>query len=143
MLAVALMLVLQGFDRPLRTAAAPQGIVSFGLAGNQAVAQEILASWDSTARVYAGLSLGLDYLFMAAYATAISLGCVWAVRSLRLPRWLGGLGIFLAWGQFVAAGLDAVENVALIQQLLGAQAAAWPLSPGGAPSPSSCSWVQG
>ena len=36
------------------------------------------------------------------------------------------VGVLLAWAQFGAALLDAVENYALIQVLLGSQQALWP-----------------
>jgi hypothetical protein len=37
------------------------------------------------------------------------------------------LGTLLAWAQFGAALLDALENYALIQVLLGSQQALWPV----------------
>ena len=51
-------------DRPLRTPAAPQGIVSYELAGTLPRAQEILASWGERGRLFAGVGLGLDYLYL-------------------------------------------------------------------------------
>ncbi|MDP3938069.1 MAG: hypothetical protein Q8R92_08020, partial [Deltaproteobacteria bacterium] len=45
-LTLVLIAVMSAFDLPLRTEAAPQGIVSFELAGSAARAGEILASWD-------------------------------------------------------------------------------------------------
>ncbi|MFM8392881.1 MAG: hypothetical protein ACKOB4_03025 [Acidobacteriota bacterium] len=44
-LGVAVMVALAGQGRPLRTAAAPEGIVTFELIGDQAGAARILASW--------------------------------------------------------------------------------------------------
>jgi hypothetical protein len=55
----------------LRTAAAPNGIVSYELAGNIKPAAEILASWDARAQLFAAFGLVLDYLFMTAYALAL------------------------------------------------------------------------
>jgi len=113
--------VFQFLDQPLRTAAAPMGIVSFELARTTANAQTILTSWDASAQVYAGLSLGLDALYPPLYATAIGLACVAvAVRLQRRGR-LGWMvvGIWLAWGMVAAALFDYVENVALVAQLLG------------------------
>ncbi len=123
-LAAGLMAALQRLGAPLVTAAAPGGIVSFELVGTTAGAQAILDSWDAAARVAAGLSLGLDYLFMPAYAGAIGLGVAQVARGLG-PR-ATRLGTGLAWGQLLAALLDAVENVALIRLLLGASGGAWP-----------------
>jgi hypothetical protein len=108
---------------PLRTPAAPRGIVSFEFAASTAVAERILASWDERARVAAGLNLGLDYLFLVAYALAIGLGCARVADALRAraPR-AAALGDGLAWGALAAGGLDAVENAALVALLLGARA---------------------
>lgn len=120
--------VFQFLDQPLRTAAAPMGIVSFELARTVANAQAILASWDASARVYAGLSLGLDALYPPLYATAIGFACAGvAVRLQRRGR-LGWMvvGIWLTWGMAVAALFDYVENVALVAQLLGSEAAYLP-----------------
>jgi len=126
-LTLVLMAWLRVLDRPLQTPAAPQGIVSFELAGTLANAQAILDSWDAEAQVYASLSLGVDYLFMVAYASAIGLGCVLIGRSLSPRRKrLGALGGLLAWGLIAAGLLDALENFALIQTLLGSTEAMWP-----------------
>ena len=40
---------------------------------------------------------------------------------------LSSLGVLLAWAQFGAGLLDAVENYGLIQVLLGSQQAFWPV----------------
>nr|BAL56603.1 hypothetical conserved protein [uncultured prokaryote] len=126
-LALLTMASLQVLDAPLHTAAAPAGIISFQFARDLESAHRILASWGPEARVYAGLSLGVDYLFMVAYACALGLGCVLVAR--RLGRWDGGLaalGMALSWGQWMAALLDALENYALIRLLLGSERALWP-----------------
>lgn len=123
-----LMFCLSILDRPLENAAAPQGIVSFELAGNMAAAQAILESWGADGRVYAGLSLGLDYLYMVAYAGAIGLGCMLVVHGLgkRTGAVPPAIGIALAWALIAAGLLDAVENYALIQLLLGSSQLIWP-----------------
>ncbi|NOZ48825.1 MAG: hypothetical protein GXP37_02100 [Chloroflexi bacterium] len=119
-----LMVVLQGIDVPLRTSAAPQGIVSFELAGSVATAQAIVQSWDASALAHAGFSLGLDYLFMLAYATTFMLACLWAQAQWR-PGWGHRLGALLAAAMPVAALADAIENLALWRSLQ-VVAAPWP-----------------
>lgn len=113
---------------PLQTGAAPYGIVSFELAGDVTQARAMVNSWDVTARIRAGLSLGLDYLFMVAYAVTIGLACVWMADISRRRGWrkMATLGVWLAWGQAPAAILDAVENLALIMALLGPIVSPWP-----------------
>jgi len=126
-LTLVVMVSLNALGGPLNTEVAPLGIVSFELAGELALAQSMVESWGQTGQVYAGLNLGLDYLFMVAYSSSIALGCVLVARSLsRRGAFLSSVGVLLAWAQFSAALLDAVENYALIRVLLGSQQALWP-----------------
>lgn len=115
---------ISALNGPLRTAAAPDGIVSFELAGSPATARAILASWDARAHVVAGLNLGVDYLFLVLYALTIGLGVLLVGEA--LGGWAIRLASWLAWAQVLAAGLDAVENLALIRWLLGSRAVFWP-----------------
>lgn len=125
--AVALLAALMVLDRPLRTAAAPDGIVSFELAGTMDTARRILDSWPPKARVAAGLSLGLDYLFLVVYAMAIAMGCGLVADRLAPHRpMFSHMGSALAWSQFAAAGCDMVENLSLIFVLQDAVAPALP-----------------
>ena len=127
-LTFVVMMSLNILGAPLNTEVAPLGIVSFELAGELSLAQSMVESWGQTGQVYAGLNLGLDYLFMVAYSSCISLGCVLVARSLsRRVEFLSSVGVLLAWAQFGAALLDAIENYALIQVLLGSQQASWPV----------------
>lgn len=125
--AVVSMASLQVLGGPLKTTAAPSGIVSYEFAGSLDGARRILDSWGPEGRIYAGLNLGLDYLFMVSYACAIGLGCILVTR--RLGRWgrgMAALGVSLSWGQWLAALLDATENYALIRLLLGSERPLWP-----------------
>lgn len=108
---------------PLRTEAARAGIVSFEFAGDRAGADAILASWaQNEATGHAAFNLGLDYAFLLAYATALALACLAVAETLDLYHAaIARLGRWLAWAAFGAAGLDAVENTALIQVVLGAR----------------------
>ncbi len=123
-LALGLTAVLQHIGAPLPTDAAPAGILSFEFAGSVPKAQAMIASWNARAQVHAGLSLGLDFLYPLVYAAAISLACLAAAP--HLP----GVGPALAQGLsraiWLAAALDYVENIALIQLLLGSTQAIWP-----------------
>ena len=62
-----LLLSLNMIDSSLKTAEAPNGIVSFELAMDSSSSQKMISSWNSEARLYAALSLGIDYLFLFAY----------------------------------------------------------------------------
>ena len=106
----------------------PSGILSFEFAGELSAAQNMVNSWGPTGRVYAGLNLGLDYLFLLVYACAIGLGCVLVARRFS-PKttFLANLGILIAWAQLGAAMLDGAENYALIRVLFGNELALWPV----------------
>ncbi|MCB9422163.1 MAG: hypothetical protein H6667_20340 [Ardenticatenaceae bacterium] len=126
-LTVVVMVCLQIIGGPLVTDAAPSGIVSYEFAGDMPTARAILDSWGARGQVFAGLSLGLDFLFLFAYAGSIGLGCVLAARALSPQDGLVyRLGIWLAWGLLLAAFLDYLENYALIRVLLGSELTLWP-----------------
>lgn len=127
-LAILLMIALQLLGAPLKTSAAPAGIVSFELAGSIDSTEKILSSWDALARAYAGLNLGLDYLFIVSYAGAIGLGCALLAASLaRRLRVFAFIGVILSWAQLLAAACDATENYSLISLLLGSKTDGWAL----------------
>ena len=126
-LTLVVMGVLNATGGPLKTPAAPQGIVSFELAGDGPSAQAILDCWDCQARAHAGFNLGFDFVFMLLYSSAIGLACVWVACVLPSRyRPLAAVGLTLAWGQWLAALLDVVENVALLVILLDSPVAPWP-----------------
>jgi hypothetical protein len=126
-LTVLVAVALQAIGGPLANEAAPLGIVDFEFAGEVAAAARILESWGEAGRARAGLSLGLDYLFLVLYSSALALACAGMARRLS-GHWgaAAAAGGLLAWGQLAAGLLDAVENFALIQLLLGSDGAAWP-----------------
>ncbi|NOZ57044.1 MAG: hypothetical protein GXO73_09695 [Calditrichaeota bacterium] len=125
---VVLWLALNSFDQPLRTEAAPNGIVSFELAGSPAASAAILASWSNDrARAAAGLSLGIDYLFLVSYSVLLALTVSFVAERIRpVVACVALVGLPVVWLQFVAGALDAVENVALIRLLLGSSSSALP-----------------
>ena len=126
--------VFRVLDAPLRTPAAPNGIVSFELAGTPSRAQAVIDSWHemslllssvegepvpgmvSRAYAFAAFGLGIDYLFMPVYATALALGILLAMG--RHEGWFARLGTWLGWGAYIAALFDAVENYAMARMLL-------------------------
>jgi hypothetical protein len=127
LLSLTLLIVMHSMDRQLITAASPRGIVSFELSGSIESAAQILKAWGPQGRVYAALSLGLDYLFLIVYALFISLSCVRIAEYFRQKgRHLAIWGLGLGWAQFLAAFLDAIENAALINLLFDSQHDFWP-----------------
>ncbi len=125
-LTLAVMAALRSFDTYLQTDAAPNGIVSYEFAGTLPAAQRMIKSWEDKGQIYAGLSLGIDYLFLIVYAGTIGLGCVLLGEKLSEKFVFGEIiGAALAWGLIIAALLDALENYALIKILLGSTNESW------------------
>lgn len=109
-------------DESLVNDVAPSGIISFEFARSITRSQQILSSWVAAEKIRCALSIGIDYLFLATYALFISVGCVYIANALKIRRlFLAKIGFLLAWTQFIAALLDAIENTALIQLLLGSR----------------------
>lgn len=134
--------VFRVLDKPLRTDAAPNGIVSFELAGDSQSARVITDSWKQSSRspssvaaqsnadivnlphVFVAFGLGIDYLFMPLYALALAFGTLLAAQ--KHGGWLRSLGALAGYGAFIAALFDAVENFALWRVLLGAVDSVYP-----------------
>ncbi len=125
-LTIVVMGCLQAINTPLISTQAPQGIVSFEFAKTIKAATSMVSSWDCEARIYAGISLGLDYLFVVLYAGALSLGCI-LVSGYFNSTLMVKTGLYLSWLPFLAALLDCMENFALIRILLGNNDQTWPL----------------
>jgi hypothetical protein len=114
--------------RPLQMAGSKCGIVDFDLAGAWRQADRMVKLWARNRVIpAAAFQLGLDYLFIPLYSTAIATWCVWAGLSLS-GRWSLALplGVVLAYGQWVAGAFDCVENFALLRILAGNRDHHWP-----------------
>ncbi len=133
-LTLAIFALFRVLDQPLETKAAPNGIVSFELAGNRLTAQAITDSWKeiilllssagkpnpdivNVAYAFAAFGLGLDYLFMPVYAFALAFGTLLVAQ--KHSGWLKTLAALAGYGAFAAALFDATENYALFHILLG------------------------
>ena len=125
-LALVTLAALTAINAHLRNEVAPQGIVSFELCAYGGSCDAILQSWGTEVRAWAGLSLGLDYLFLLLYAAAIFLTL--RLLALRLPERWARQTRAVAWFAWLAAVMDAAENYCLARLLLesGAGGLAWP-----------------
>jgi hypothetical protein len=136
-LSLAMLLVLASLAASLRTPDAPNGNVSFELAGDRETAERILAGWGDAGRARAARSLRLDFWFLASYAPALALLCAGAAdRERALGSRLAGAGVVLSWGQLAAGGLDASENLALLRVLDTPTPGAWPALA------AACAWLK-
>ncbi|MDJ0879678.1 MAG: hypothetical protein QNI86_13760 [Halieaceae bacterium] len=103
-------------DQALVTDAAPNGIVSFELARTFARSTAILESWSDHAQSVAMLVQGADYLYLLVYPAWFSLSA--DMLGSRLGGSWQRIGFAISWLVLLAIPLDAIENYALIQQLL-------------------------
>ena len=120
-LLIATLLVMGGMQitgAPLKNLTAPGGIISFEFARDLPASQSILNSWTPQVKIWAGINMGLDFLFILAYTSTIAVGVHLATRRSRLAI-LQPIGTYLIWGILLAAMLDVVENLALILLLTG------------------------
>ena len=125
---LALFIFISVLDQPLKTVAAPNGIVSFELAGGIEQSQKILSSWDHQARLSAIQSLVADYMFLIAYSFFFAF-LIWSLSKYFIEKRKDSLvkiGIILGWLQFVAAIFDSFENYFLLRIIFGSQNPAYP-----------------
>lgn len=112
--AVVGLLAVLPLDSRLRGTAAPNGIVSYELAGTPERAQAMLAQWAGDAVTgVAKVMMGIDVVYPALYGAALVVALRWAAARAGRPRAGRALSL-LAIG---AAAADYVENAALIWQL--------------------------
>ena len=101
------------------------GIVDFQLAKDLSVSKEIINSWNETSKIACGISLGIDFLFLISYCSLIAI----LIHQLNEKLWrknsLYYLGAFFIFITFFAGVLDAIENLALIELLLGSLQQKW------------------
>lgn len=116
LLFIALSIWLLRLDVMLRNDVAPNGIVSFELAGTGERAQAMIDSWSPSAREAVMLIQGLDYLYLLVYPAFLSLLCF--KLAARIGGAWGRAGASLGSGVWLCAPFDAVENQALIAQVM-------------------------
>jgi hypothetical protein len=111
-------------DQRMKDTGGP-GIVPFELSGGQGGADEILAEWGEDGQDAARESLWIDFGFLLAYGTFLTLALL-ATRDLARDRgWrrLIAIGRPVVWFGALVAGFDALENVCLLLTLAGAGSA--------------------
>lgn len=127
LLLIATAVLLGIINGPLRPSSSRIGIVCLELAGSVEKARTIVDSWGRRGVRKATYGVYLDFPFLIVYATAIGLACVSLAEATWSPASLPArIGVILAWGLWVAALLDAIENVALLRILQGSEAIYWP-----------------
>jgi hypothetical protein len=124
---VALLLAMSPADGRMKDTGGP-GIVPFEVTGGQDRADEILAEWGDEGQDAARESLWIDFGFLLAYGTFLTLALA-ATRDLarqRAWRRLAAIGgTIVSFGALVAA-CDALENICLLLTI-GDAGVAFPL----------------
>lgn len=119
LLLVICVFAMRYFDSFLINDIATYGILSFELAKELVVSEAILNSWTEVELAATGLSLGFDFIFIIVYASFIAL----LIYNINQRLWKSHLfyhvGRFMIWSIYLAALFDIVENIALIQLVLG------------------------
>lgn len=122
--ALILLLAMSPAEDRMKDTGGP-GMVPFELTGGQDRADEILAEWGEDGRDAARESLWIDFGFLLAYGTFLSLALA-ATRDLARkrdwPRLAAIGGVVVSFGA-LGAGFDALENICLLLTLDGAGAA--------------------
>jgi hypothetical protein len=118
---VLLLLAMAPSDERMQDTGGP-GIISFELTGGEDRADEILAEWSEKGRDAARESLWIDFGFLIAYGTFLTLALA-ATRDLARERGWPGFAragrVAVYFGALVAA-FDALENICLLLTLDGA-----------------------
>ncbi len=124
---VALLLAMSPSDGRMKDTGGP-GIVPFELSGGQSRADEILAEWGEDGQDAARESLWIDFGFLLAYGTFLTIALA-VTRDLAVERgWarLAAIGGPVVYFGALAAACDALENVCLLLTL-GESGAAFPV----------------
>ncbi len=121
---VLLLLAMSPMENRMKDTGGP-GMVPFELTGGQGRADEILSEWGDDGQDAAGEQLWIDFAFLLAYGTFLTLSLM-AIRDMARRRGWRRLaaigGLVVAFGA-LTAGFDALENICLLLTLDGAGAA--------------------
>lgn len=121
---VVLLLAMLPAENRMKDTGGP-GIVRFELTGGASKADEILAEWGEEGRDAARESLWIDFGYLLAYGTFLTLALASTRDLARRRRWgrLAAVGGVLVSFGALAAAFDALENVCLLLTLDRAGAA--------------------
>lgn len=121
---VLILLAMSPAENRMKDSGGP-GMVPFELSGGQDRADEILSEWGEEGQDAAREQLWIDFAFMLAYGSFLTLALM-AIRDMARRRgWrhLAAIGGVVAFFGALGAGFDALENTCLLLTLDGAGAA--------------------
>jgi hypothetical protein len=94
------------------------GIVRLELAVTPERARAIIEQWGIGGEARMLAQIGLDNWWLALYSTTLAILCVMVAIRVRKqsPLW-SDVGRWLAWGMWIAALFDRIENFALVRTI--------------------------
>ena len=117
--------VLKYLDQFLINDTCSGGIISFELAGDLETAGSYLNSWGEKGKIAVSLGLGFDFLFPIVYASFMAI----LINKLNVLLWFKRsffwVGNGLIWAIFLAGIFDYIENIGLINLVLGNMEQFW------------------
>jgi len=117
--------VLKYLDQFLINDTCTGGIVSFELSKDLETAGSYLNSWGEQGKIAVSIGLGFDFLFPIAYTSLIGL----LIHKLNEKLWSKSsflsIGNGLIWLVFLAGIFDYIENIGLINLVLGNMEQHW------------------
>lgn len=121
--AIALLII----NRFIQSDATPYGILSYEFIGSIHKSNIALSAWSDAGKTAVGLSIGIDFLFIALYTIVALQGLRRYADYVRShAQGLGNYFIFLCYVFPLTSLTDLVENISLILLLLGSQNELWP-----------------
>ncbi len=116
-LTVVLLAVLGSVYIKLNNPVAPMGILSLELAATPDRLAQVVASWAEAAKLEMAFSLGLNFLCLFALTNTIAVYCV--ISAKRLSGTFARLGLTIAWAQWLAGAVWALQNSLLTWDVFG------------------------
>lgn len=123
---IIVMIALRIIDQWLTTPESPTGMIGFELAKDIHITRIMMDSWGEKGRIMAGLSLGIDFLYIVAYSLFLGLSAFAIGKKLEgRSKLLSRPGYRLSWLMLLAGIFDAIENYSLIEILSGNDYQRW------------------
>jgi len=115
-------------DSYIQNETTPYGIVSFEFIKSIEASNAALQAWGEKGKITAGISLGLDYLYIVVYTSMMCLALSLTSEKVSiLSPHLGKMVLITAYLAPLIGLFDAIENYGLIHLLLGSTNQVWPL----------------
>tara|TARA_B100000795_G_C22786644_1_gene434934 strand:+ start:1174 stop:1725 length:552 start_codon:yes stop_codon:yes gene_type:complete len=122
---IVCVIILKYLDQFLINDTCSGGIISFELARDIETAGSYLNSWGEKGKIAVSLGLGFDFLFPIAYSALIAI----LIHKLNVRLWSKSfffiVGNVLIWAIFIAGIFDYIENIGLINLVLGNMEQVW------------------